>query len=358
MKNSYALFIILVALLIIAIFFLRKPNGPVEVDSGHRMVMGTFARVVIVAADRNTANRCIEAAFAEIYKVDELMSDFKSDSEISKVNQEGFSRAVKVSDSTYEVIKRSVEFSKLTDGAFDITVGPLVDPFRSARKTEVVPSENEITHAMAKVGFEKLMLDDTNKTVRFTVEGMRLDLGGIGKGYAVDKAFIAAQKAGALGAMVDIGGNIRCFGTAPQGQNSWLIGLQDPRIEKNPKSEILNPKSLLTNEISRDLLLTLKLTDESVATSGDYQQFALINGKRFSHILNPHTGTSAEGLSSVTIITDNATDADALSTAVTVLGVEKGLTLIEKLPNTEAILITSPPNSGLLKTSGADKYIK
>jgi thiamine biosynthesis lipoprotein len=350
MKNIYALFIILGALLIAAIFFLTL-KGPVEVDSGHRMVMGTFARVVVVAADRDTANKCIEAAFTEIYKVDDLMSDFKSDSEISKVNRESFRRAIKVSDSTYEVLKRSVDFSKLTDGAFDVTIGPLVDLFRAAKKTETAPSEEEIAQAKAKVGFEKLILDETNKTVRFAIEGMRLDLGGIGKGYAVDKAFFAAQKAGATGAMVDIGGNIRCFGTAPKGKSHWLIGLQDPKVEKNPKS-------LFINENGRDILLTLKLTNESVATSGDYQQFVEINGKRYSHILNPHTGTSAEGLSSVTIITDNATDADALSTAVTVLGVEKGLALIGKLPNTEAILLTSPPNSELIKTSGAKKYIK
>jgi len=346
-KNSRILFIILGVLLVIALYILI-PKGPIEIDSGQHLVMGTFARVVVVAADRNTANKCINDAFTEIQKVNELMSSYKSDSQISLVNRDGFKRAVEVSDSVYEVLHRSIEFSKLTDGAFDITVGPLVDLFHSSEKIETAPSEEEIAQAKTKVGFEKLILDDQNKTVRFTIEGMRLDLGGIAKGYAVDKAIEAAKKAGAAGAMVDIGGDIRCFGIAPKGKDNWLIGLQNPST---------------SSDVGEDnILLELKLTDQAVATSGDYQQFVLIKDKRYSHIINRQTGTSAEGLSSVTIIADNAIDADALATAVSVMGMEKGFALIEKLPNTEAILIpegtTSQSNFELIKTSGVDKYIK
>ncbi len=346
-KNSRILFIILGVLLVIALYILI-PKGPIEIDSGQHLVMGTFARVVVVAADRNTANKCINDAFTEIQKVDELMSSYKSDSQISLVNRDGFKRAVEVSDSVYEVLYRSIEFSKLTDGAFDITVGPLVDLFHSSEKIETAPSEEEIAQAKTKVGFEKLELNDQNKTVRFTIEGMRLDLGGIAKGYAVDKAIEAAKKAGAVGAMVDIGGDIRCFGIAPQGKESWLIGLQNPSTNSDVGED--------------NILMELKLTGQAVATSGDYQQFVLIKDKRYSHIINRQTGTSAEGLSSVTIIADNAIDADALATAVSVMGMEKGFALIEKLPNTEAILIpegtTSQSNFELIKTSGVDKYIK
>ena len=135
-----------------------------------------------------------------------------------------------------------------------------------------------------------------------------------------------------------------CFGRAPKGKSHWLIGLQDPYSNKDTEGH--------------DILLKLKLVNGAVATNGDYQQFALIKGKRYSHIINRQTGTSAEGLSSVTIIADNATDADALATAVSVMGVEKGLALIEKLPNTEAILVTSQPEYKIIKTSGAEKYIK
>ncbi|UCD29552.1 MAG: FAD:protein FMN transferase, partial [Planctomycetota bacterium] len=295
--------------------------------------------------DSKIAKKCIRDALAEIHKVDELMSDYKSDSQISLVNRDAFKRAVEVGESTYEVLQRSVEFSKLTDGAFDVTVGPLVDLFRSAGKEQVAPNEEQIAQARLKVGFEKLKLDDKNMTVQFTVDGMRLDLGGIAKGYAIDEAIEAMQRCGANGAMVDIGGDIRCFGTPLKDKDHWLIGLQDPN-------------STVEGIGGGELLLKLKLNDGAIATSGDYQQFVLIEGKRHSHIMDRKTGTSAKGLSSVTIIAENAIGADALATAVSVMGAEKGLVLIEKIPQTEAILMTSQPNSMLIKTSGAGKYVK
>jgi len=144
--------------------------------------------------------------------------------------------------------------------------------------------------------------------------------------------------------MVDIGGDIRCFGAPLKNKPHWTIGLQNPNVEQD------TPDQKLT--------LKLKLANGAVATSGDYQQFVIIEGKRRSHIIDRKTGASAQGLSSVTIIADNATDADALATAVSVMGTEKGLALIEKLPATDAILITSQPKYQLIKTTGADKYIK
>ncbi|MFZ2147329.1 MAG: FAD:protein FMN transferase [Sedimentisphaerales bacterium] len=335
---------VLAACLIVVIYFSARSKRQIELDSGHRLVMGTFARTVVIAEDSNTAKKCIENAFAEIYKVDELMSDYKSDSEISQVNRDGFKKAVPLSKSTYEVLQRSIEFSKLTDGAFDVTVGPLVDLFRKAKDKQVLPNEDEIALAKLKVGFEKLKLDDQNRTVQFTVDGMRLDLGGIAKGYAVDKAIEAMQHSGAIGGMVDIGGDIRCFGAPLKNKPHWLVGVQNPNLNKDIDDS--------------DLVLKLKLTNGAVATSGDYQQFVLIEGKRYSHIIDRKTGKSAQGLSSVTIIADNATDADALATAVSVMGAEKGIALIEKLPATEAIFITSQPEYEIIKTTGAEKYIK
>ena len=307
--------------------------------------MGTFARVVVVAKSQDAGRKCIRAALEEIHKVDGLMSDYKSDSEIGRVNKEAAEEPVQVSESTYEVLRRSVEFSKLTDGAFDITVGPLMALFRDAEREAAAPTAEHIAEAKAKVGFEKLKLDSENRTVQFAVEAMRLDLGGIAKGYAIDKAIEAAQRGGALGGMVDIGGDIRCFGSPPEGREQWLIAVQDPN-------------AIMAGTTGGGLLMKLKITDAAVATSGDYQQFVMIEGTRHSHIMNRKTGTSAEGLSSVTIIADNATDADALATSVSVMGAEKGLALIEKLPGTEAILITSGPEYEVTKTSGALKYIK
>ena len=344
-KRSRIVSIIFLVFLAVAFYFSVVARGRVKVDSGYRVVMGTFARIVAVAANSDKARSSIQAAFAEIEKVDELMSDYKSDSEISNVNKVGFKQAVEVSESTYEVLQRSMEFSKLTGGAFDITVGPLVDVYRSAEKNGAAPSKEQIAQAKMKVGFEKLQLDDENRTVKFAVDGMRLDLGGIAKGYAIDKAVEAMQKCGASGAMVDIGGDIRCFGTPPKGRDHWLIGVQDPNVTNDDIG-------------TGGLLSTLKLTNAAVATSGGYRRFVLIEGKKYSHIIDTDRGSSASELASVTIISKDAITADALATAVSVIGSEEGLDLIEKMPEAEAILISSQPGFKLIKTSGAEKYIK
>ena len=338
--------IIVFSLLVLALLYLSfGASGQVQLDSGHQLVMGTFARVVAVAKDSSTAKKCIETALAKIQRVDERMSDYKDDSEISELNRDGAKRAVRVSESTYEVLQTSIEFSELTGGAFDITVGPLVDLFHSADEETVAPSKEQIAQAKSKVGYEKLKLDNQNRTVKFSVDGMRVDLGGIAKGYAIDKAVEAMQTCGAIGGMVDIGGDIRCFGAPPRGKDHWLIGLQDP----NETTDGLG---------AGEPLLALKLTNAAVATSGGYQRFALIEGKKYSHIIDTKTGYSSDQLASVTIISKNAIDADALATAVSVMGAEKGLALIEKLPQTEAILIPSQPKLQLIKTSGAEKYVK
>jgi len=223
--NRVAVIVFCLSLAVVSLL-LFSGRKRIKADSGYQLVMGTFARIVVVAKDAGTGTRCVEAALVEIRKVDELMSDYIDDSEISRVNREAAERAVQVSESTYEVLQRSVEFSRLTDGAFDVTVGPLVDLFHKAKEERVAPSAEQIVQAKAKVGFEKLKLDREKRTVRFAVDGMRLDLGGIAKGYAVDKAIEAARRCGAIGAMVDIGGDVRCFGSPPEDRDHWLVGLQ------------------------------------------------------------------------------------------------------------------------------------
>lgn len=340
----------IVAACVLAAIYFYWPRKRIEADSGYRMVMGTFVHVKAVSKEADTADRCVEIAFEQIEKVDDLMSDYRSDSEISKVNLNAFDRPVKVSKPTFEVLQRSLEFSRFSDGAFDITVGPLVELWRSAAEANSPPNDAEIGKAHAKVGYEKLLLDPNEMTVWFTVNGMKLDLGGIAKGYAIDKAIEAMQAAGAVGGMVDIGGDIRCFGLPRQGKDNWLIGLQNPLpIEAEEPNDAVG---------AEQVLLILKLTDAAIATSGHYRRFVLIDGKKHSHIMDSRTGAGAEGLSSATIISTDATSADALATIVSVMGAEKGLAFIEKIPQTEAILITSSPEYQLIKTTGAEKYIK
>ena len=352
-KDSQILIIITCVFLVAATYFFFRHKQPVKADSGYRPVMGTFAHIIAIAPNRRTANKSIEAAFEQLHNIEMLMSYHRDDSQLANINRNAYKGPVKVSSQTFEVIQKAVEFSNLSDGAFDVTVGPLMDLWHSAAETNSVPTDAKLAEVRAKVGYEKVILDANQMSIQFAVEGMKLDLGGIAKGYAIDKAVEAMQNYGSTGGMVDVGGNIRCFGTPPKGKTHWLIGLQDP----NEKSEIRNPKSEIPFEMGKPLLV-LKFTDAAVATSGHYRRFALIQGKRYSHIIDTKTGSSSDKLASVTIIAKDAITADALSTAVIVLGAEKGLALIEKLPETEAILITAPPEYKLIKTSGADKYIK
>jgi thiamine biosynthesis lipoprotein len=317
---------------------------PVEVNSGFRVIMGTFSRVVVIAKSQRAAKRCIKAAFDVQNRIESLMSDFRADSELSKVNRLAAQGPVPVSEMTFEVLQRAVHFTTLSNGAFDVTVGPLVDLWRKAGETDSPPTEEALAEARRKVGSDKLILDGKNRTVRFAVEGMRVDLGGIGKGYAVDKAVEAMQKHGALGGLVDLGGNIRCFGQPPQGQTHWRIGLQDPNVAPD---EFGGTRPLLV----------LSFTKESVATSGDYRRFIKVQGKKQSHIIDAATGKGANKLVSDTIIAPDATTADALSTAVNVLGLEKGMALVERIAGAEAILIPAGKDTRPIFSRGAKAYI-
>jgi FAD:protein FMN transferase len=334
-------------------FVAEKMRQPIEIDGGCREVMGTLARIVVVAKHEWQGKRCIEAGFEQLKRIDAMMSDYKDDSELSRVNREAFANPVKVSPELFEILQKSVEFSRLSNGAFDITVGPLVDLWHKAGEANVVPDENILAAIKARVGFEKLILDASERTVRFAVEGMRLDLGGIGKGYAVDKAVEAMRRCGAIGGMVDSGGNIRCFGK-PADKDTWLVGLQNP-MAAQPGAD---PPKLNGTIGTEQVLMVLKLNDMAVATSGDYRRFVTIDGKRYSHIIDTNTATGASKLSSDTILAATAVDADALSTAVNVMGAEKGLALIESLAGVEAILITAGPEYQVVKSGGADTYLR
>ena len=318
-------------------------------DSGYRVIMGTFARIFVVADDNRICHESINAAFARLDQIEKTMSYHNPDSELSRLNSSAFEGPVKPSQELFELILKSVEFSRQTDGAFDITVGPLVDLFHHEQKSLEKPTQDEIAQAKKKTGFNKIVIDTDAKTIQFALKGMKLDLGGIAKGYAIDSAIQAIKSSGALGAMVDIGGDIRCFGKPPKNSESWIIGLQDPTNAE--PDNISRPQS-------QSCILTLAINDKAVTTSGDYRRFALVQGEKVSHIINPQIGSGAKELSSVTIIADSALIADAMATAATVLGVDKALTLIESLPQIEAILIQPTEPLEIIKTSGADAYIR
>lgn len=327
------------SMIIVLLLWQGLRERTVEADSGVRQTMGTFARVLVVAPDNASARAAIAAAVETFERAERLMSDHDPASQLSEVNRRAFDEPVVVDAEVFAVLAAAVRYSRLSEGAFDVTVGPVVQLWRQAKRDGALPTAEQIAAAGATVGYGNLMLDAESRTVRFAVEGMALDLGGIAKGYAIDRAVEAMRQAGATGGMVDVGGDLVCFGTPVGGRDRWRIGLQDPGDEGN-------------------LLLRLAIDGHAVATSGDYRRFTVLNGQKHSHIVNPVTADSAAGLSSVTIIAQSAMEADALATAVSVLGHEKGLALIELLDNVEAIIIRSDAPNEWRATSGAETYIQ
>ena len=315
----------------------RERTAPtVTLDSGFYEVMGTFAHVIVVAHDEGTAQAGLDAARDEILRVDALMSDYKPDSPLSQLNQQAATAPVTVDEELFDLLRKSIEYSRRTEGAFDITIGPLVDVWRRAGKQRRSPSQEELNAASQRVGFERLTLNAENRTVQFAVNGMRLDLGGIAKGHAIDRAVERVKALGALGGLVDIGGDLRCFGTPPEGRAHWTVGLQHPRDDQA-------------------LLLRLRLNNWAVATSGDYRRFVVVEGQSHSLILDPAKRQGAKGLTSVTIFAPHAIDADVLATAVSVMGPEKGLACIEAQDQIEAILLESDSGQ-MVYSSGAEQF--
>jgi len=342
MKRQEFKFIIVV-LVAVFIFYLliarlRSPRL-FSVESPNRIVMNTIANIIAVAPDEKTAQSGIDAAFKEIYRLEKLMNRYDPNSQLSQVNRLAAKEPVKIDKDLFDILQKSVYYSKITDNAFDITVGPLVDLWRKCAEANSMPTEKQLAEVKNRIGCDKLILDVNDFSIRFATEGISLDLGAIAKGFAADKAVDEMKKHGAIGGLVNLGGQIGCFGLT--GKNSkWIIGVQNPAKQENNQA-----------------IAKLALSDMAVSTSGNYERFYKIGGHRFSHIFNPATEKSVDLLVSVTIITPNGTQADALSTAVSVLGAQKGLGLIEKIDNAEAILIRADDKNTLIKSSGVGKFI-
>ena len=220
--------------------------------------------------------------------------------------------------------RQAEELSRKSDGAFDVTVGPVVQLWRHARRTQELPDPKEFAAARAKVGYEKVKLDAAKKTVQLTTPGMQLDLGGIAKGYAADEALkLLREKFGITSALVAAAGDIAC-GDPPPGKDAWTIDIAPIAKSQKPRS--------------------LHLANAAVSTSGDLEQFVVIGGVRYSHVLDPHTGLGLTGRRSVTVIAPNGTTADSMTKAVSVLDPEKALKLVENTPGAAAYIVTLNPD--------------
>lgn len=272
--------------------------------------MGLPFRIVLFASSPTIASNAAEAAFARIHQLNDVLSDYDSDSELSRLSQSsGENREVRVSDDLWRVLSKSQEISAKSDGAFDITVGPLVNLWRKARREKQLPAAASLAEARARVGYTNLVLNARHHAATLLIPGMRLDVGGIGKGYALDEARKVLDSHGVSRALVTGGGDMAA-GDPPPGKKGW-------RIEIAPLDA--------TNAPAARFVI---LKRAGLATSGDLFQHLEIEGKRYSHIVDPRTGVGLTDHSLVTIIAKNATTADGLSKVVSILGAQKSFPIV------------------------------
>lgn len=281
-------------------------------------IMGTSVSVELWHENDGQGRELIRWVFEEMHRIDRLMSTYRPDSEISKVNSEAANGPVIISAELFDLVGKALEYSDITDGAFDITyasAGQYYD-YRTGKK----PDRQQLAKALPAISYHHVQLDRNARTIRFTQAGVRIDLGGIAKGYAVDRCITLLKASGVGNALVSAGGDTRVIGK--HWDHPWMIGIRDPR----------NHDGIVTR---------IPLEDSAISTSGDYERYFEQDGIRYHHILNPGTGQSPHEVHSATVISTEGTHTDALSTSVFIMGVDKGLALINRLPDTEAVIIDS-----------------
>lgn len=282
--------------------------------------MGTTFRIVLYAKDEATAKKAVKAAFARVAELNAIMSDYQPTSELMKLCEKAGGPPVEVSVDLFDILKKSEEVSKLTDGAFDVSIGPVVRLWRKARRSRELPKAEDIKKALQLVDYRNIKLDAKGRTVQLLLMGMMLDLGGIAKGYAADAALAVLRQHGITRALVAAGGDI-AVGDPPPDAPAWKIGI----------APLKNPGAEPTHYLS--------LKNAGVSTAGDSEQFVEFNGKRYSHIIDPKTGYGVVGRRSVTVIAPNATTSDGFDTPICVMGVERGLKMIESREDLAALMV-------------------
>jgi thiamine biosynthesis lipoprotein len=285
-----------------------------------QLQMGVPFKIILYAPDSATANRAFQAAFSRIAELNRVLSDYDSDSELSRLSRTAPAELGQhVSDPLWFVLERSQALAMRSDGAFDVTVGPYVRLWRRARRSGQMPSPQRLAEARAAVGYQYLKLDANRHTAQLLKTNMRLDLGGIAMGYAVDETIKLLRALGINRALVDASGDIG-VGDAPPGKQGWTIAIVPLSSEGTPSRQIL-------------------LANAAVSTAGDAEQHVVIDGKRYSHIVDPRTGLGMTDRLGVTVIAPDCITADSLDTAASVMGVKAGLKLIEETPGAAAFMV-------------------
>jgi len=293
-------------------------------DEQVRYVMGTTATVQVWAPESGIAANAIDAAYAAFDRIDSLMSTWRDDSVLSSLNRSGSGRWVNVGPEVCRVLGEAKTVAAASGGAFDPTVLPLVEVWGFRDGKVALPDSAALAAVLLTVDHHLLELEPASGRARLLNPGMGVDLGGIAKGYALDCAAAAMRRAGAASGVIDLGGNILVFGGDPPGQ----VGIVDPTRQDH-------------------LLATVSLADASVATSGQYERYITIQGRRYGHILDPRTGWPVPGGVSATVVAEKAVLADALATAAVVLGIDQGLALLERTPGVEGLMVTRNDDGGL-----------
>lgn len=294
--------------------FLFSCSGPKEkIYKKNLILMDTLVTINVVSDSERTAEAAMDKAFAEIDRLDKLLNFFSEKSELSAINKNAGISPVPVSPDTLDLIEKALQVSERTNGAFDATIGPVVSLWDFPNNPVNPPPAASIKEKLKLVNYKWVVLDKTKSTVFLKEKGMLLDLGGIAKGYAADKAVEALKAQGIKSGLVSVAGDIKAFGLKPGG-GEWVIGIKNPR-QKNKEDEII---------------ATVRLRDTAISTSGDYERYFIAEGRRYHHILDPKTGYPAEGCQSVSIVTKDGFNTDAFSTGIFVLGPEKGMQALKE----------------------------
>jgi thiamine biosynthesis lipoprotein len=295
--------------------------------------MGMPFRVVLYATNQVAADSAAEAAFQRIKQLNDIMSDYDPDSELSKLSSSsGSGQAISISDDLWFVLNRAEDLAKRSDGAFDVTVGPFVNLWRRARRQHQLPDPDRLAQARRAVGYVHLKLNSTGHTAELIEPNMKLDLGGIAKGYAIDEALKALKGHGINNALVEGGGDVG-VSQSPPGKPGWRFELSSLDVSNAPPTRFLLLKNC------------------AISTSGDLFQRLEIDGKRYSHIVDPHTGIGLTDHSLVNVIAPESITADSLTKVVSVLGPKKGLKFIENTPGVAARIIRDPTGQIEIKES-------
>ncbi len=279
--------------------------------------MYTIVSITVSSDSEKIAKKAIDSAFKELDRLAGLLNFYSEDSEVTMINRSAGDMPAKVSPETLEIIEKALHVSENTEGAFDITVGPVVRLWNFRNK--VLPDKKTITERLKLVGYKNIIVDKEKSTVFLKKKGIQIDLGGIIKGYAADRAAEVLKKNGIKSGIVAVAGDIKVFGKRPDG-NLWNVGIQNP-----------GPNPPIHNGGVDEIIAVVSLSDMAVSTSGDYQKFFIKNGKMYHHLLNPKTGYPVYKCRSVTVITRDAVFTDAFATGIFILGPQKGMNVLKRL---------------------------